>query len=72
MPHTFNPTTPATPLIQAHPGGGFMPISLMPFTKPAIDIDAKIALLRARGLTITDEARARHYLYFIAHHFVFA
>jgi len=40
----------------------------MPFTKPAIDIDAQIALLRARGLTITDEASARHYLRFIGYY----
>lgn len=45
-----------------------MPILLMPFTKPAIDIDAQIALLRARGLTITDEARARHYLSLIGYY----
>lgn len=40
----------------------------MPFTKPAIDIDAQIALLRARGLTIVDENRACHYLRFIGYY----
>ncbi len=40
----------------------------MPFTKPAIDIDAQIALLRARGLTIANESRARHYLRFIGYY----
>lgn len=37
----------------------------MKFTKPAIDINAQIALLRSRGLTIDDEERARRYLGFI-------
>lgn len=32
------------------------------FDKPAIDIDEQIALLKARGLQIQDEARARHFL----------
>lgn len=40
----------------------------MPFTKPAIDIDDQIALLRSRGLTISDEGRARHYLRFIGYY----
>lgn len=38
------------------------------FAKPAIDIDAQIALLRSRRLTIPDEARARHYLRFIGYY----
>ncbi|GAB3465148.1 Abi family protein [Azotobacter salinestris] len=32
------------------------------FDKPAIDIAGQIALLKARGLQIQDEARARHFL----------
>ncbi len=32
------------------------------FDKPAIDIDEQIALLKARGLQIQNEARARHFL----------
>jgi len=38
------------------------------FTKPAIDIDAQIDLLRSRGLTIADENRARHYLRHIGYY----
>jgi len=40
----------------------------MKYTKPAIDLDAQIALLRGRGLVISDEARARHYLQFIGYY----
>lgn len=40
----------------------------MKFIKPAIDLNAQIALLRERGLTISDEARARHYLRFIGYY----
>lgn len=37
------------------------------FTKPAIDIDAQIALLHSRGLVVPDEVRARHYVRFIGY-----
>jgi abortive infection bacteriophage resistance protein len=47
------------------PAGFLLP---MKFTKPAIDLDAHIALLRSRGLVIPDEARARHYLRFIGYY----
>ncbi|MCO5099267.1 MAG: Abi family protein [Rhodocyclaceae bacterium] len=40
----------------------------MKFTKPAIDIEAQIALLRSRGLTFTDEGRARHYLRYVGYY----
>ncbi len=40
----------------------------MRFTKPAIDIDAQIALLRSRGLIISDNERTRHYLRFIGYY----
>ena len=40
----------------------------MPFAKPAIDIEAQIALLRSRGLTIADENYAHHYLQFIGYY----
>lgn len=40
----------------------------MKFTKPAIDLDAQILLLRSRGLVIPDEAHARHYLRFIGYY----
>lgn len=38
------------------------------FSKPATDLAAQIALLRARGLGISDEARARHYLRHIGYY----
>lgn len=40
----------------------------MKFTKPAVDLNAQIALLRERGLKIADDARARHYLRFIGYY----
>lgn len=40
----------------------------MKFTKPAIDLDAQIALLRSRGLLVPDEARAKHYLRFVGYY----
>ncbi len=40
----------------------------MKFDKPAIDADAQVALLRSRGLLISDEARAKHYLRFIGYY----
>lgn len=40
----------------------------MKFTKPATDLDAQIALLRSRGMIISDEARAKHYLRFIGYY----
>jgi abortive infection bacteriophage resistance protein len=40
----------------------------MQFTKPAIDLDAQVALLRSRGLTITDENRAKHYLRYVGYY----
>jgi abortive infection bacteriophage resistance protein len=36
--------------------------SMKPFTKPAITVTEQLALLKARGLTIRDEARAGHFL----------
>lgn len=35
---------------------------MRPFTKPAITVADQVALLKARGLTIRDEARAAHFL----------
>lgn len=40
----------------------------MKFTKPAIDIDAQIALLKERGLEVADDAVARHYLRFVGYY----
>lgn len=40
----------------------------MKFKKPAIDSIAQIALLRSRGLIVSDEARAKHYLKFIGYY----
>jgi hypothetical protein len=40
----------------------------MKFTKPAIDLDTQIALLRSRGLLVPDEARAKHYLRFVGYY----
>lgn len=40
----------------------------MNFTKPAIDLEAQVALLRQRGLVIPDENRARHYLQFVGYY----
>ncbi|NYT58224.1 Abi family protein [Alcaligenaceae bacterium] len=40
----------------------------MNFIKPAIDLDAQLALLRSRGLIIPDEDRARHYLRFVGYY----
>lgn len=47
------------------PAGFLLP---MKFTKPALDTDAQIALLRSRGLVIADENRARHYLRFVGYY----
>lgn len=41
---------------------------LMKFDKPAIDADAQVALLRSRGLLISDDARAKHYLRFVGYY----
>jgi abortive infection bacteriophage resistance protein len=41
---------------------------LMRFSKPAIHVDAQIALLRQRGLAVADEAVARHYLRFVGYY----
>lgn len=35
---------------------------MRPFSKPAIDIPAQLALLKQRGLIIQDEAKARCFL----------
>ncbi|MCM8597368.1 MAG: Abi family protein [Candidatus Accumulibacter sp.] len=47
------------------PAGFLLP---MKFTKPATDLDAQLALLRSRGMVISDEARAKHYLRFIGYY----
>ncbi len=47
------------------PAGFLLP---MKFDKPAIDGDAQLALLRSRGLQISDEAGARHHLRFIGYY----
>lgn len=66
----LSPTTPATPLNDAHPGGFFIAcvIYFMKFTKPAIDVDAQIALLKQRGLVVHDGGLARHYLQFVGYY----
>ncbi len=61
-------TTPATPLTQAHPGGFLMPKSIRRFDKPASSLNDQIALLRQRGLIITDEKQVRHYLQYIGYY----
>lgn len=40
----------------------------MKFIKPAINIDAQIALLKQRGLKIADDKLARHYLQFVGYY----
>lgn len=40
----------------------------MKFTKPAIDVDAQIALLKQRGLVVADDDVARHYLRFVGYY----
>lgn len=40
----------------------------MKFTKPAIDLDAQIALLKQRGLVVADDEVARHYLRFVGYY----
>lgn len=40
----------------------------MKFTKPAIDVDAQITLLKQRGLMVVDNDIARHYLRFVGYH----
>lgn len=47
------------------PAGFLLP---MKFTKPAIDLDAQIAQLRERGLSIADESRAMHYLRWVGYY----
>lgn len=47
------------------PAGFLLP---MKFTKPAVDLNAQIALLRERGLKIADDAHAQHYLRFIGYY----
>ena len=40
---------------------------MKPFTKPATTIAEQLALLKACGLTIRDEARAAHFLEAVSH-----
>ena len=47
------------------PAGFLLP---MKFTKPAIDLDAQITLLKQRGLVVADDEVARHYLRFVGYY----
>jgi abortive infection bacteriophage resistance protein len=52
---------------EAPQGGYFLSIKL-PYPKPPLSILDQIALLRARGLVVDDEAKAQHYLRFIGYY----
>lgn len=62
----FGPTTPPTPLNDAHLGGFFL--SKVPFEKPALLLDDQLALLAGRGLQIADDATARRFLEYISYY----
>ena len=40
----------------------------MKFTKPTINVDAQITLLKQRGLVVADDDVARHYLRFVGYY----
>ena len=52
---------PATLLVRSAHQGGFSIYMPMRYDKPAVGIEAQIALLKGRGLRITDEAKAAHF-----------
>lgn len=43
-------------------------MSKIPYTKPALTIEQQIAQLRQRGMQISDEAKAKHYLGYISYY----
>jgi abortive infection bacteriophage resistance protein len=60
------PTTPATPLGERRtPAGFFMRVK---FTKPSLSVQQQIELMKTRGLVISNEAEAAHYLNFIGYY----
>ena len=56
-------TTPPTPIKEAHPGRLlFRNRYRVQFNKPHKTLEEQLALLISRGLTVSDEEKARHYL----------
>jgi hypothetical protein len=59
---TFAVTVPATPLNNCVPRRDFVIYVVMRYTKQPIDIPAQLAILKQRGLVVSDETLAKQQL----------